>query len=74
MWSCKQAEHAHVDAFEMIAWDASNLEPSENMPTYGWELYGGPKLHTQIATAAAGSFEAAKEAAEECFRKQSTPS
>jgi len=70
MWSCNQAEHARVGAFELIAWDASNLYESANMPTYGWELYRGPKLQTQIATGAAGSFEAAKAAAEDCFRQQ----
>jgi hypothetical protein len=52
-----QAAHARRGAFEPIAWDASNLDDFVIMPTYGWELDIGPKLHTQIATGAAGSFQ-----------------
>jgi hypothetical protein len=62
-WSAEQSEHAIVGNHELVAF---NLQPTAQFPTreIGWELFGPPERHTQVATGKCASVEEAKAAAE----------
>jgi hypothetical protein len=66
-FSATTAAHAFVGAYELVAFD---LPPNGS---YGreidWEIYSGPKLLDLVETGKAPSFEDAKKAAEEAWRK-----
>jgi hypothetical protein len=61
-WSANRAEHRFTDGYELVAFDlpAANGYPA----TIGWELFGGLKYMTLVASGQAASFGEAKDACE----------
>jgi hypothetical protein len=61
-WSANRAEHRFADGYELVAFDlpATNGYPA----TIGWELFGGLKYMTLVASGQAASLSEAKEACE----------
>src|ERR1700674_2147494 len=61
-WSANRAEHRFADGYELVAFDlpAANGYPA----TIGWELFGGLKYMTLVASGQAASLSEAKEACE----------
>jgi hypothetical protein len=61
-WSANRAEHRLADSYELVAFDlpAANGYPA----TIGWELFGGLKHMTLVASGQAASLNEAKDACE----------
>jgi hypothetical protein len=62
-WSATRAEHTVVHGYELVAFDLPPT-PKDERRIIGWELFTGPDLGELMAKGDAGSFEAAKAAAE----------
>jgi hypothetical protein len=61
-WSANRAEHRFADGYELVAFDlpAANGYPA----LIGWELFGGPKFMTLVASGQAACLSEAKAACE----------
>jgi hypothetical protein len=61
-WSANRAEHRFADGHELVAFDlpAANGYPA----IIGWELFGGLKYTTLVASGQAASLSEAKDACE----------
>jgi hypothetical protein len=61
-WSANRAEHRYADGYELVAFDL----PAANgyTATIGWELFGGLKYMTLVASGQAASLSKAKDACE----------
>jgi hypothetical protein len=61
-WSANRAEHRFADGHELVAF---NLPAGNGYPAIiGWELFGGLKYTTLVASGQAASFGEAKAACE----------
>jgi hypothetical protein len=65
--SAERAEHALIGGYELVAFDIP-ATPTGEPRIIGWELFGGPDLFSLVEEGDAGSFEAAKSAAEAAYR------
>ena len=65
-WSATRAEHAIIGGYELVAFDILGT-PTGGPRIIGWELFTGLDRFHLVAKGDAGSFEAAKSAAEAAY-------
>jgi hypothetical protein len=65
-WSATRAEHAILGGCELVAFDIP-ATPAGGPRIIGWELFTGADFFDLVAKGDAGSFEAAKSAAEAAY-------